>query len=77
MLFAGDLAFNGGQPFVLEGSVGGFRQAIAQMRELGAEVLVPGHGPVCRGDEVDALLDRWTATSRTSRRSPPRRTPRG
>ena len=36
VLFAGDLAFAGGQPFVLEGSVAGFRDAIAQMRALGA-----------------------------------------
>jgi cyclase len=57
VLFAGDLAFAGGQPFLLEGSVAGFRDAIAQMRELAPEVLAPGHGPVCRGDEVGRLLD--------------------
>ena len=57
MLFAGDLAFNGGHPFVLEGSIAGFRQAIAQMYALAPEVLLPGHGPVCRGDDVAALLD--------------------
>jgi cyclase len=56
VLFSGDLAFNGGQPFVLEGSVAGFRSAIAQMRALAPEVLAPGHGPVCRGDDVDLLL---------------------
>jgi len=56
-LFAGDLAFAGGQPFLLEGSVAGFRNAIAQMRELAPEVLLPGHGPACRGDEVERLLD--------------------
>ncbi|SDT35600.1 MBL fold metallo-hydrolase [Actinoplanes derwentensis] len=57
VLFAGDLAFAGGQPFLLEGSVAGFRAAIAHMRALAPEVLVPGHGPVCRGDEVGKLLD--------------------
>ena len=57
ILFAGDLAFAGGQPFLLEGSVAGFRRAIAQMRELAPSVLVPGHGPVRRGDEVGQLLD--------------------
>lgn len=57
VLFSGDLAFAGGQPFLLEGSVAGFRGALAQMRELGAEVLTPGHGPVVRGaEEVDRLL---------------------
>jgi cyclase len=56
VLFSGDLAFNGGQPFVLEGSVAGFRSAIVQMQDLAPEVLAPGHGPVCRGDDVAALL---------------------
>jgi cyclase len=56
VLFSGDLAFNGGQPFVLEGSVAGFRRAVAQMQELAPEVLAPGHGPVCRGDDVAVLL---------------------
>jgi cyclase len=56
VLFSGDLAFNGGQPFVLEGSIAGFRQAIARMEALAPEVLAPGHGPVCRGEDVDTLL---------------------
>jgi cyclase len=57
LLFAGDLAFSGGQPFVLEGSVAGFTAALAGMRALAPDVLVPGHGPVRRGDEVGHLLD--------------------
>jgi cyclase len=56
-LFAGDLAFNGGQPFLLEGSVAGFREALAHMRALEPELLVPGHGRVCRAEEVERLLD--------------------
>ncbi|MXG88296.1 MBL fold metallo-hydrolase [Nocardioides flavescens] len=56
VLFAGDLAFNGGQPFVLEGSLTGFRETLAWLRAFGPEVLVPGHGPVCRGGAVDRLL---------------------
>ena len=57
VLFAGDIAFAGGQPFLVEGSVAGYPVALARIRELEPEVLVPGHGPVCRGDEVTALLD--------------------
>ena len=56
-LFAGDVAFAGGQPFLLEGSVQGFPKALARIRELNPEYLVPGHGPVCRGAEVTQLLD--------------------
>jgi cyclase len=61
VLFSGDLAFAGGQPFLLEGSVAGFRTAIAQMRALEPDVLVPGHGPVCRGDDVVRLLEELDA----------------
>jgi cyclase len=57
VLFAGDIAFAGGQPFLVEGSVAGYPAALARIRELEPEVLVPGHGPVCRGFEVTALLD--------------------
>ena len=61
VLFAGDLAFAGGQPFLAEGSLAGYPRALAVLRELEPEVLVPGHGPVCRGDEVPRLLDALTA----------------
>jgi cyclase len=56
-LFAGDVAFSDAQPFLLEGSLAGFPRAVARMRALDPEVLVPGHGPVRRGNEVAALLD--------------------
>ncbi|QJY50939.1 MBL fold metallo-hydrolase [Pseudonocardia broussonetiae] len=57
VLFAGDLCFAGGQPFLVEGSVAGYREALAGIRALRPAVLVPGHGPVQRGTEVPALLD--------------------
>jgi len=39
----------------------GFLEATRRMRALAPEVLVPGHGPVCRGEEVGALLDEMEA----------------
>ena len=78
VLFAGDLAFNGGQPFVLEGSIAGFRGAIAQMQALAPEVLAPGHGPVCRGEEVRPAADgdgRLPRVRRARRRRVVRRRP--
>jgi cyclase len=57
VMFAGDLAFSGGHPIFLEGSMLGFKAAVQQMRDLAPEVLLPGHGPVCRGDEVGRVLD--------------------
>ncbi|GLZ34183.1 MBL fold metallo-hydrolase [Lentzea sp. NBRC 105346] len=61
VLFAGDIAFSGGQPFLAEGSVAGYPQALQRIRALEPDVLVPGHGPVCRGDEVTSLLDDLSA----------------
>ena len=57
VVFAGDVVFAGGQPFLLEGSVAGFPKALDRIRALAPDVLVPGHGPVCRGVEIARLLD--------------------
>ncbi|MEY2432621.1 MAG: cyclase [Acidimicrobiaceae bacterium] len=47
VLFAGDLVFNGGTPFVVMGSVAGSLAALERLRQLGPDVIVPGHGSVC------------------------------
>ena len=55
LLFSGDLIFNGGTPFVAMGSVSGSLQAVRRLRELGAETIVPGHGPVCGPAVMDDM----------------------
>ena len=55
VLFAGDLVFNGGTPFVLMGSVEGALEALERVRAFGAEVIVPGHGPVCDPTVIDVV----------------------
>src|SRR6476619_5123672 len=57
VVFAGDLAFSGGHPIFLEGSLAGFRTAVRRMRDLEPNALLPGYGPACRGDEVGRVLD--------------------
>lgn len=51
VLFSGDVIFNGGTPFALAGSIGGWLQALDVIEGLGAERIVPGHGGVA-GPEV-------------------------
>jgi len=53
VLFAGDLVFNGGTPFVLMGSVQGSLRALERLRGFGAETIVPGHGEVCGPEVID------------------------
>jgi cyclase len=55
VLFAGDLVFNGGTPFVLMGSVAGSLAAIERLRKYEATTIVPGHGAVCGPDHLDAV----------------------
>jgi cyclase len=55
VLFAGDLVFNGGTPFVLMGSVAGSLTAIERLRAYEATTIVPGHGAVCDPRHLDAV----------------------
>ncbi|MGE5288081.1 MAG: MBL fold metallo-hydrolase [Micromonosporaceae bacterium] len=59
VLFCGDLIFHGGTPFLLMGSVAGAVEVLEQVvRPLGAQTIVPGHGPVFSGQgPIDATLD--------------------
>lgn len=56
LLFAGDLIFNGGTPFALMGSVLGSIRRLEELRALPISRVVPGHGPVCGPEVIDAQL---------------------
>lgn len=59
VLFCGDLLFNGGTPFLVQGSIAGAREALKLIDSLGAETIVPGHGPIATPaliPKVDAYL---------------------
>jgi cyclase len=54
VLFCGDLLFNQGTPFVLMGSVAGSIDVLETvLRPLGAQTIVPGHGPVAGPELID------------------------
>lgn len=55
VLFSGDLVFNGGTPFFVMGSLAGSLLALDYLVELGAEVIVPGHGPPCGPEVLDTV----------------------
>jgi cyclase len=58
VLYAGDLLFNGGTPFLLQGSVAGAIETLELvLQPLGATTIVPGHGPVCGPEVIGEVLD--------------------
>ncbi|WP_214407066.1 MBL fold metallo-hydrolase [Pseudonocardia lacus] len=57
VLYAGDLLFQGGTPFLLSGSVAGAIEVLESViAPLGARTIVPGHGPLCEPDLIEATL---------------------
>ncbi|GAA3385382.1 MBL fold metallo-hydrolase [Cryptosporangium minutisporangium] len=58
VLYAGDLVFNGGTPFLMSGSVAGSISVLSEViAPLGATTIVPGHGPVCGPEIVGTVLE--------------------
>ena len=55
VLYTGDLVFNGGTPFMVMGSVTGSLAALDRLSKFDADVVVPGHGPVCDLTVIDQL----------------------
>jgi cyclase len=64
VVFTGDLVFHGAHPFLAEGCLANYPSALERVRELGAEVLIPGHGPLAGADVLDGMLDytEWLTT---------------
>ena len=53
IVIAGDIVFHKGTPFALMGSVAGWLNALDRVRALGAETIIPGHGPVAGPEVLD------------------------
>ncbi|MGI5328105.1 MBL fold metallo-hydrolase [Actinomadura nitritigenes] len=57
VLFCGDLLFNGGTPFVMQGSVAGAIRVLEEVvAPLDAATIVPGHGPVAGPELIGRVL---------------------
>lgn len=58
VLYAGDLLFAGGTPFLLSGSIAGAIDVLTTViTPLDARTIVPGHGPVCDARTIGPTLD--------------------
>lgn len=55
VLYAGDLLFFGSTPLVWEGSLRNWVDALDRLRELDADVVVPGHGPIADPDALSSM----------------------
>jgi glyoxylase-like metal-dependent hydrolase (beta-lactamase superfamily II) len=69
VLFCGDCLVNGYLPNLDAGSAGDWGIWLASLDRvaaLGARVIVPGHGPVAKGDEVPRLIERVSQVLRQS-----------
>lgn len=72
VLYAGDLLFIGGTPISWAGPISNWILACEFMLGCGADVFVPGHGPVTGTDGIEAVLDylhwiKYEATERHAR----------
>jgi cyclase len=56
---AADVLFIGVTPIMWAGPLERWVAALERLLELGAERLVPGHGPVCGPNEVRRLIEYW------------------
>jgi glyoxylase-like metal-dependent hydrolase (beta-lactamase superfamily II) len=58
LLFAGDIVFRGRIPFVGQANSGHWIKALETVLQLGAAVVVPGHGPLSTSARQDMQLTR-------------------
>lgn len=64
VVFVGDIGFIGGTPIVWAGPLENWCRAIDLVVALGADTVVPGHGPVCGVDELVEVRDYLTHVDR-------------
>ncbi len=57
VLFAGDLVFEGRYPYLADADLSALISELKRLPELGARVIVPGHGSLCGEQEVLALVE--------------------
>jgi cyclase len=59
VVYTGDILFVGGTPIMWAGPVVNWIAALDRLLDLDADTYVPGHGPVCGREEVEAVKRYW------------------
>ncbi len=67
MVFAGDILFTDFHPYLAEGDLKGWAKTLDQLLALGADKIIPGHGPLSGSKEVLAMKAYLTAFDRHAR----------
>lgn len=57
VVYTGDIVFAGGTPIVWVGPLSNWTAACRRILDLGADWIVPGHGPICRPSTVQSMVD--------------------
>lgn len=61
VVFAGDILFTDFHPYMAEGDLKGWSKALDDLLGLGAEKMIPGHGPLSGATDVQAMKAYLTA----------------
>lgn len=61
VVFAGDILFTDFHPYMAEGNLKGWSKALNDLLGLGAEKIIPGHGPLSGATDVQAMKAYLTA----------------
>lgn len=67
-IFTGDILFIGGTPIIWAGPLSNWVQACDTMLELGANRIVPGHGPITDRSGITAVRDYLTFVDEQARK---------
>lgn len=68
VVFAGDTLFTDFHPYLAEGDLKGWAQTLNQLLGLGAEKIIPGHGPLSGSKAVQEMKTYLTVFDREARR---------
>lgn len=59
-VFAGDILFTDFHPFLGEGDIKGWLNALDALAKIGADKIIPGHGPVSSSRDISAMKEYLT-----------------